>query len=301
MTRNIEHGTVNVHLYGRWQEIKDNPSNLRNDWEKQQLAEDVIRCNKNLIGSAIRHYTSRSAELEQDLFNTAAAELWRAFQKWDPSRSTLRTTAMPYINGAVRREVATQDFPHLSYDEFTLRGKLVKLRREFEEKNEREPSFEELSELSEGVPVEKIRVLFAANPLSLDGPGNSSSDDGETRTLGSVVAEGHADMSEDSGTTTSLNSQLEPEIAENAEPLELIAFCMKQAYDSGVPARTSEVAYLMGLPSNGKDVPRMSQRVALRNAYKKLEDMTGGTPDAEQLSMVANVRVQTAEEFLASV
>ena len=103
MARNTEFSDINLDLHRRWVELNehDDQDSHKVVRGKEQLANDVIEANRRMIGAEIRKYTARSPHLEPDLFDTAGAELWRAFKMWDPERGTLRTIAMPYISGAV--------------------------------------------------------------------------------------------------------------------------------------------------------------------------------------------------------
>lgn len=301
MARNTEFSDVNLELHRRWVEVNEREDQDSREvaQAKGRLANEVIEANRRLIGAEIRKYTARNPQIEPDLFDTAGAELWRAFQMWDPARGTLRTVSMPYIRGAVRREVARNDHPHLTYDDFTLRNKVVTARRTLEAKFNREPTTAEL-EKETGVPASKIAILFASKPLSLDQPADGSDDD---MTLGAILAGQAVDETDDGedDLLAEFNLALEPEVAETLTSTQLLAFLMRQTASSSVPARTSEIAYMLGLPDNGRGVPRDIARTAMRNAYVKLEKLTGEEPTAEQVSILASVSPKQAQAFVSSI
>lgn len=297
MTRNSNFQDVNMALHRRWlhlQSLEDQTSReasiLRRD-----LGNDVIAANRRMIGSEINKYATRSPELEHDLFDTAAAELWKAFQKWDPERGTLRTVAMPYIKGAVRREMVRHDHPHLTYDDFTLRNKVVTAKREFEVAHGKVPTFRELAAVTQ-IPEVKISVLFADNPVSLDKPMGGS--DGEDTTLEAVIAE--REQANAAGTAEELaemNSQLEPEAVESSDPLELVVYLMREGSASGRSARTAEVGYMLGIPTE-RAINRASMHFALQNAYCKLRRMLGRTPTEEQMHVLSGANLAAVGQFM---
>lgn len=297
MARNSEFSDTNLELHRRWVELNEHEDQDSREvvLGKERLANEVIEANRRLIGAEIRKYTARSPQLEPDLFDTAGAELWRAFQRWDPDRGTLRTVAMPYISGAVRREVARHDHPHLTYDDFTLRNKVVTARRQYEAKHEAEPSNDDLSKIT-GIPADKIAILFAGTPLSLDAPAGNSDED---MTLGAIVASQASDDGGPPDPFAGFDMSLEQQVAESTDPVTLLAFLMKQPVEASAPARTAEVAYMLGAPNNGRAIPGEVTRVALHNSYVKLRELIGETPTAEQLSILASVPAAQAEKFLA--
>lgn len=298
MTRNRTFTERNLELKLRWQELLEKPdqSDRAVESAKRQLADDVIEANRRMIGAEIRKYTGRSPQLEPDLFATAGAELWRAFQMWDPDKGTLRTCAMPYISGAVRREVARHDHPHLTYDDFTLRNTVLNVQRAFEREHNRPPTVTELAELSE-VPPDKVAVLFAGSPVSLDAPLDSGTDDGST--LGDVISEQPGESAQDAQILLAeLQTALEPEVAEKLEAEVLIAYLMRQPAPAGAPATTSEVAYMLGSADLGREIPSQVTHASLVNAHVKLRRLTGEEPTAEQLSLLSNVPRKRAEQYL---
>lgn len=300
MARNTEFSDINLELHRRWKELneREDQESLTVVHQKNQLANDVIEANRRLIGSEIRKYTARNPQLEPDLFDTAGAELWRAFQMWDPDRSTLRTASKLYIRGAVQREVARNDHPHLSYDDFTLRNEVVRASRKIEAKFDREPTSEELAKES-GVSEDKIAILFASKPLSLDQPADGSDAD---MTLGAIIAGQTADTGDEDGSLLGeLSLSLEPEVADSLTAPQLMSFLMRQPSAASVPARTSEIAYMLGLPNNGRGSPREVADVSMRNAYVKLKKLTGDVPTAEQVSILANVPAANAAKFLMTI
>lgn len=298
MTRNTQFSDTNLELHRRWVELNEHEDQESSEvvTGKRNLANEVIETNRRMLGAEIRKYTARNPQLEPDLFDTAGAELWRAFQKWDPDRGTLRTVAMPYISGAVRREVARNDHPHLTYDDFTLRNKVLQARHRLELKLKREPTTAELSEESK-VPEQKISILFAGKPLSLDAsPGSAGDSD---MTLGDIIAESHVaeDTSEEQA-FSEFNAVLEQEAVDSAGATQLLAYLMREPGAAGAPARSAEIAYMLGLPNNGKTMPREVTNLVMENAYVKLSRLIGNEPTAEQLSTLASVSTSQAEKFL---
>lgn len=288
----------NLELHRRWLELKalEDQNSHEATVLRRNLGNDVITSNKRMIGSEINKYAVHSPDLEYDLFNTAAAALWRAFQKWDPERGTLRTVAMPYIRGDVRREMVRHDHPHLSYDDYTLRGSVIKARREFELKHRKVPTLRELSEVTK-VPESKLAVLFADNPVSLDKPmGGSDNDD---TTLESAIAE-REQLDNVAGAVESyaeLNSQLEPETVENADPMDLMVHLMREKTAASAGARISEVSYMLGLP-NTRKLSKDSVNFTLHNAYTKLRRMLGHAPSDEQMHLVSGVSLHSVGAYM---
>lgn len=296
MARNASRDAKNRELHERWVALNEKDPNDRGvQAEKRRLGNEVIRENEPMLEAAIRQYTARTPDLRPDLFDTAAAQLWRVFQTWDPDRASLMTHAKTYISGAVRREVGAHDHPHLSYDDFTLRGKIVKDKANFLIEHEREPTNTELAEIS-GVPESKLAILFSGKPLSLDQPAPGAD---EETTLGAIVAAEAGEEDVQSYDNTEFSLDLDPDVAAAADPIDLVAYLMRQGDGAGQGSRSPEIGYLLGLPDHGKSVPKRTNQLSLQNAHTILVDLLEVEPTPEQLSMAAGVTQTTAATYLA--
>lgn len=290
MAANAQFRDVNAQLRQDWLTLCEQEENGEAVTSKKTaLANQVMVTNEKLVWSSIQPYIKRRPEIADDLFNVAAGQLWRAFTMWDPERSTLGTASKPYISGAVRREVAALDYPHLKYDDFTLRGKVVKARRSFTAKHNREPSAKELEELT-GVSLQKQDMLFASPALSMEAnvPGH------DDMSLEGLVSDSvHDDSTE---TRPTVNVDLEPEVAQLSDPMDLLTHLVYTGSGVSSGAQAREAGAVLGLPS--KDIPRTSDLLAGANARIKLRRYIDRDPTPEQLAVAANISEKVAADIL---
>jgi RNA polymerase primary sigma factor len=141
---------------------------------------DLVQANLRLVVATARHYQKRGVPL-LDLVQEGNLGLMRAADKFDWRRGyRFGTYAAWWIRQSIERALLYQGkdvrMPvHLS----TSRRKVLHAQKAFSQQNSRDPSQEEIAELS-GVPLDKVHAVrtLAMTPVSLDAP---VGDEGDAR------------------------------------------------------------------------------------------------------------------------
>lgn len=291
--KNVSMHEQNLQLHHEWVKLQSAEpesgfARKRVESKKRRLANEVITSNKNLLWSSIRQFSRVGTTDEHDLFAVAAEQLWRVFQEWDPERATLASAAKTYISGAVRREVARNEYPGMSYDMFTLRGKLLQISKQLQLSTGEVPTHEQIAEEAE-VPLERVNLLLTVGESSLDAPAGDSED----QTLGDVIADEPSSSRED--LMAALPDRDSDEMLRDLNPVGVAKYLLS-TNASTYPLRRDEVSLLVG------EAPHRSTKpvhdVQLEVACRQVEKFVRATPSAEQLAAVAGVREETAAEFL---
>jgi RNA polymerase primary sigma factor len=141
---------------------------------------DLVQANLRLVVATARHYQNRGVPL-LDLVQEGNLGLMRAADKFDWRRGyRFGTYAAWWIRQSIERALLYQGkdvrMPvHLS----TSRRKVLRAQKAFSQQNSRDPSQEEIAELS-GVPLDKVQAVrtLGMTPVSLDAP---VGDEGDAR------------------------------------------------------------------------------------------------------------------------
>lgn len=288
---------ANVALHHEWVALQQEPEGPSKAVRCEELASRVILQNEKLLGNAVNTYTRHNSVIEDDLMNVARANLWRAFKIWDPEKAPLASAAMPYISGAVRREVNAQEYPHLSYEQFTLRGKSLKMIREFEAEHDREPTLVELSALVEATP-EKLSLVFSPKTSSLDQP--VTGDEGDA-SLGSLLDYSYPAEELEGAEPGFQGLEFSEEYAASLDPYQVFVYYMMNPGDLGVSSRSYEVSHLWPAPDGYSTVTKDLQDISLGNAFYKIHEVSGRYPNADQLSVACSVSREVAARWLSNL
>lgn len=286
----VQYQELNRELRKEWLALEDStedPRMLR--IRRDRIANQVVEVNDKLLWASVQSYIRMRPEIADDLHAAAATELWRAFLQWDPEAATLSTYSRAYITGAVRREVAKHDYPHLTYDEFTLRGNLLKMQKKMKDQLGREPTTGELAKKLK-VSEQLVERAFAPRATSLDQPVGSSDD---RTTLGAML-EDESDLPADDA--PNLDALLDADVASELDPVDVLTHLMVTGAGVSYPASSVEVAAQLNVGQSG--VPKTATQVSLEIAYDKILSTVRGEPTAQQLATAAGCSLRIAEEFV---
>lgn len=128
----------------------------------KKARERLVEENMGLIWSIVRRFSGRGTDME-DLFQIGAMGLIKAIDKFDTSFEVkFSTYAVPMIAGEIKRFLRDDGIVKVSR---TLKENCWKIHREterFRQREGREPTIEELSEVTELLPEEIAMALESA-------------------------------------------------------------------------------------------------------------------------------------------
>jgi len=128
----------------------------------KEAREQLVEENMGLVWSVVKRFTGRGTDME-DLFQIGAMGLLKAIDKFDTSFEVkFSTYAVPMIAGEIKRFLRDDGIVKVSR---TLKENCWKIRRETEEFRHREgrdPTLEEISELT-GLPKEEIAMSLESS------------------------------------------------------------------------------------------------------------------------------------------
>ncbi len=128
----------------------------------KEAREQLVEENMGLVWSIVKRFTGRGTDME-DLFQIGAMGLIKAIDKFDTSFEVrFSTYAVPMIAGEIKRFLRDDGIVKVSR---TLKENCWKIRRETEEFRHREgrdPTLEEISELT-GLPKEEIAMSLESS------------------------------------------------------------------------------------------------------------------------------------------
>jgi len=160
----------------------------------KEARDTLVRANLRFVISVAKQYQNAGIALE-DLINEGNIGLIRAAERFDPTRGfKFDTFAVWWIRQAITTALA--DSSRMVRLPLNVVGQISRIRKAetaFEQKYERMPSADELSELLD-IPVERIQELRSNGnrSISLDAP---LSDDTDT-TMGEMLISTHSDSTD---------------------------------------------------------------------------------------------------------
>jgi RNA polymerase sigma factor, sigma-70 family/RNA polymerase sigma-70 factor, sigma-B/F/G subfamily len=153
--------------------------------------EILVSENMPLIKSVVKRYVGRNVEYD-DLLQLGSMGLLKAVLNFDTSFSVrFSTYAVPMIAGEIKRYLRDDGTIKVSRALKVLAYKIARVTEEFKQKNNREPT---VDEIANAVGAEKEEVVFAMDsaryPLPLY---DSSDDDGNPNLIDKIVVENNDD------------------------------------------------------------------------------------------------------------
>jgi len=256
------------------QKIAETPLLTRN--EEASLAKKIrggdsdahdhlVRANLRLVVKIARDYEYLGLAVE-DLVAEGNTGLMKAAERFDAELGKFSTYAAFWIKQAIRRALANQSrtvrLPVHAVEKLT---QVRAATRTLEEKFGREPSIEELAEIT-GIESEKLSRLLdaAAKPLCLDAP---VGEDGDRETIGDIIADSSM---ESPGVTLSdrdLLNRLDDLLVE-LDARERVIIDKRFGLDKKAPRTLEEVGQEMGVT---RERIRQLQNVALKKMRRALE------------------------------
>ena len=293
--RNQEAHAVNLELHQRWKKLCDlTPRDDRHakqiERRKARIGNEVIEANHKMLWKAAQQFASSGATDGTDLYAVAAEQLWRTFQVWDPDRSTLATAAKMHISGAIRREVARTEFTGLSYDQFTLRGNLLKVSKQLQQHTGVIPTFGDIADAAK-VPVATVELLLTARESSLDAPVGGS-DDPNSATLGELLPE---EVYEQTAPEETVLERDTPEMLEKQNAVDVYRYLLGSKASM---YRLPHAAVGMLTGGNTRAVHGSVTSVSMEVTVRQSEQLIDRRPTPQELAMTVKVPEAAAAAFL---
>jgi RNA polymerase primary sigma factor len=237
------------------------------DAAKQRLVEANLRL---VISIALRRSGTPTLPI-MDIIQEGNIGLMRAIDRFDPERGQrLSSYATWWIRQSINRAIAEQArsmrLPGHLYEAIE---KVQRVRRELEQKLNRQPSKQELAEATAMTPVQIDEALRAATrPVSLERPVGEEED----VELGEIISDPNADTAEASFSRSELHEELGRVLQTLPERERVIV--MKRFglgdYESGGPQNLDDIA-------DGMNLSRERVRQLELRALRKLRRAARGT------------------------
>ena len=113
----------------------------------KEIFSKIVEGNLKLVLSVVQKYTNRKENLD-DLFQIGVLGLIKAINNFDLTKNVLFSTyAVPMINGEIKRYIRDNNSLKISRQLKDISYKALKVKEDYIEKNNKEPSIEELSKI----------------------------------------------------------------------------------------------------------------------------------------------------------
>lgn len=146
--------------------------------EKKRARDKMINGNLRLVLSVIQRFTNRG-ENPDDLFQVGVIGLIKAIDNFDPALDVrFSTYGVPMIIGEIRRYLRDNNSVRVSRSMRDTAYRAMQIKEELTNKNDREPTVEEIAKIME-VPKETVVLALEAivEPVSLYEPVFSDGND----------------------------------------------------------------------------------------------------------------------------
>jgi RNA polymerase sigma factor (sigma-70 family) len=229
--------------------------------QMRRIEEDIIRRNRGLtVGVARRFATGRAASDGDDYVAVSAAALWKAFLEWAPSKGTLATFAIPYMKGAVQRQVHKSEAHEISYGDWSATPKIKTAVAAWERKHGSAPSIPEIAEIT-GETTTLVERVMMHRPASLDAPVG----DGESK-RSDVVIPDSIDVHEKAFGDVEDPFELVEAAAGSLDDRELFVMLRRHGLDGGRTQSLNEIGQLIGTSREAVRRSETKAEKAIRHA-----------------------------------
>lgn len=258
----------------------DKKSIIKYKEQLDQIGGDFYKLNQGLAYNLAKTFFINNDSRSQDYIQAAALGLWEAFLKWDPENgASFSTFSRAYIKGRTQRAVRSDEFSHLTQNDFAKRRDVLLAKDLLSKSLGRDPSISEIAKHVKITNELADRIIFGSN-ISL-----------------------FTKISEDGGT-------LEDLIAEKAEKNDLISSIFESEEIVSILDELSELEfwvmsqrleilggdYSRSLLEIGEDIGvgreiarRAETRARVLIAYHYLISKLGRFPNDEELSILSGV------------
>lgn len=144
---------------------------IKNNINPEKAREKLINGNLKLVLSVVQRFASRKENMD-DLFQVGCIGLIKAIDRFDVSQNVhFSTYAVPMIQGELRRYIRDYCSVRVSRSLRDIAYKAMKVKEEFINKNNREPSFLEITkEMKESSKNVFMALESIIEPISLNEP-----------------------------------------------------------------------------------------------------------------------------------
>ena len=151
---------------------------IKDNINPEKAREKLIKGNLKLVLSVIQRFSSRKENMD-DLFQVGCIGLIKAIDRFDISQNVhFSTYAVPMIQGELRRYIRDYCSVRVSRSLRDIAYKAMKVKEEFINKNNREPTFTEITkEMNESRKNVFMALESIIEPISLNEPVYSDSSD----------------------------------------------------------------------------------------------------------------------------
>ena len=151
---------------------------IKNNENPKKAREKLIKGNLKLVLSVIQRFSSRKENMD-DLFQVGCIGLIKAIDRFDITQNVhFSTYAVPMIQGELRRYIRDYCSIRVSRSLRDIAYKAMKVKENFINKNNREPTFAEITEEMKESPKNVFMALESIiEPISLNEPIYSDSTD----------------------------------------------------------------------------------------------------------------------------
>jgi RNA polymerase sigma factor (sigma-70 family) len=226
-----------------------------------RIEEDVVRRNRGLtVGTARRFAAGRGTADGDDYVAVASAALWQAFREWTPSKGTLSTFAVPYMKGAVQRQVHKTEAHEISYGDWSAGPKIRAAVAAHERTHGTSPSIAQIAEAT-GETTTLVERVMMNRPASLDAPVG----DGESK-RGDIVTKDSGDVFDVAFGTDEDPFEVVQEASAHLDDRELFVMLRRYGLDGGRTQSLNEIGQLLGTSREAIRRSEDKATVKLRNA-----------------------------------
>jgi len=165
---------ANSNLKKKWLEINEKyKSSIDNKNKKEminyksqldKIGGEFYILNQGLAYNLAKTFFINNDNRTQDYLQAAALGLWEAFLKWDPiNGANFSTFSRAYIKGRTQRAVRSDEYSHLTQNDFAKRRDVLVAKDILNKKLGREPSISEIAKYVKITEELTERIIYGSN------------------------------------------------------------------------------------------------------------------------------------------